>query len=94
MDTHVNKAVECPTSYLPNLRASTGLPGVQDLLALLARLKQDLIEQQLDQHERSYAHTWLTRIFGVCDDDTCLDEASTILALTDPNHELRAFLGP
>lgn len=60
------------------------LPQKSDLAALLQDLRTALSNAGLDDYERAYAQTWLTRLFTVCEDDTILDEAGELLSLTVP----------
>lgn len=60
------------------------LPQKSDLAALLQDLRTALSDSGLDDYERAYAQTWLTRLFTVCDDDIILDEAGELLSLTVP----------
>lgn len=71
-----------PSTFLPRVSAKGSSSSAADLADVLGQLRRALAAtQQLDHYERTYAQTWLTRLFTVCQDDELLDEAGDLLAL-------------
>ncbi|KAK9895378.1 hypothetical protein P389DRAFT_92570 [Cystobasidium minutum MCA 4210] len=71
-----------PSSLLtPHL--ARALPANAHLASLLQQLGVALSDPGVDDYERAYAQTWLTRLFTTCGDDDILDRAAELLSMTN-----------